>query len=262
MTEKRATNIVTVVLATTIPILAIGIFALALCCSARKRRSSFLRRGVTPIDDEEIATWRIDRSDEKELIIETKGGHVANNSVSSIQKPPSVIVYQQPTQNRGRLSEDRSPLSPLALNPPRSSMDAPASAVLARAPNSRPGLTDEAVQGDEAFIPQAKRQSPRHPKPLPESPRHARGPSAWANPSTRDPYLQGRNSHQQPSSRRSADTFTRKLTPYHPAHPAHKRVYSSSSPPTPRLSTDEDVLFSGLAPRPVLRKSDVGRALG
>ena len=262
MTDKRASNILTVVLATTIPILAICIFALALCCSAKKRRSSFLRRGVTPIDDEEIATWKIDRSGEKDMIIETRTSHAANNSVSSIQKPPSVIVYQHPTQSRGRVSEDQFPLSPMSLLVTRVSMEAPPSAVLARAPNSRPGLTDEAVQGDEAFIPQVKRQSSRLPRTVPDSPRHARAPSAWANSTNRDPYWHGRNSDQQSSPRRSADAFTRKLTPQHPQHPAHKRVYSTSSPPTPRLSTDEDVLFSGLSPRPILRKSDIGRALG
>ncbi|KAI9172086.1 hypothetical protein HJFPF1_01579 [Paramyrothecium foliicola] len=264
MTDKRATNILTVVLATTIPIIAIGIFALALSCSAKKRRSSFLRRGVTPIDDEEIATWRIDRNVEKDMILESRSGHAVNNSVGSIQKPPSVIVYQQTQHPWGRLSEDKTPLTPKSLDQVRASMEAPPAAVLARAPNSRPGLTDEMVQGDDAFIPQLKRQPSRLAKIVaPGSPRHTRAPSAWANNSSnRDPYWYGQNFEHQLSPRRSADTFTRKLTPQNPGHPAHKRIYSTSSPPTPRLSSDEDVLFSGLSPRPAIRKSDIGRALG
>jgi hypothetical protein len=266
MTDKRPTNILTVVLATTIPIIAIGIFALALCCSAKKRKTSFLRRGVTPIGDDEIATWKMNRAGEKDAMIEfNKSRHTGNNSVSSIQKPPSVIVYQHQYQPWNRLSEDQSPLSPKSVYQPRSSIEAPPAAVLARAPNSRPGLTDETVQGDDAFIPPLKRQSSRLAKMVPESPRHTRAPSTWSKKSnSREPYWHSRNSDQIIPPRRSADTFTRNkyISLSQPGLVNHKRAHSTSSPPTPRLSSDGDVLFNGLSPRPAVQRSEIGRALG
>ena len=41
----------------------------------------------------------------------------------------------------------------------------------------------------------------------------------------------------------------------------HSRVYSSSENP-PRMSFDDEIFLGGLSPRPVVHKSDIGRAIG
>ncbi|PHH69112.1 hypothetical protein CDD80_7008 [Ophiocordyceps camponoti-rufipedis] len=58
----------------------------------------------------------------------------------------------------------------------------PTTPVLARAPNARPGLTDQAVQGEDAFVSQARRQPSRLAKPPPASrpSRHGRSKSSRA----------------------------------------------------------------------------------
>ncbi|TLD13290.1 uncharacterized protein PgNI_04836 [Pyricularia grisea] len=166
----------------------------------KQRRPPFFHRGITPIDDEEIESWKISReisdeeksggSFEKETGLEGSGangnganGHTrGSESTSSLKKVPSaVIVYQStPAQQSqqfasgaGRQSEEFSPRSfhsPLRISKygaygsgGRVSIDRdyPQTPIQARAPNAREGLTDESVPGDEPYLPQARRQPSR-----------------------------------------------------------------------------------------------------
>jgi hypothetical protein len=118
--------------------------AVLICRRYRKGRFPFFTRGVSPIDDDEIATWKVPRN-EKGLLPddEAAGGgavvagaaaatmagagavtrnsrdsgrgpsHGKHASTSSIKKPPSVIVYANPQGQGGyrRSSDDSSPRS-------------------------------------------------------------------------------------------------------------------------------------------------------
>lgn len=253
----------TIILATVIPVVFVVSLVIFLWRCTRKRSSSGLfNRGITPIADEEIESWRNDRSDEKEPIPEPEPAktkpqrqpstkshhqhHQQNSSVSSIQKPPSVIVYQNPAQYQPRASGEQSPRS--AGPSYKRSMDNPQTPILARAPNARPGLTDEAVQGDDAFIPQIKRQPSRLTKS------HSRHRSAYGAVGA------GRDRWNGPGpdglSRKSADNIPRRGS----AARGHDRLYSATENP-PRMSLD-DSSPAGLSPRPLLHRSEIGRAIG
>ncbi|KAK3336009.1 hypothetical protein B0T19DRAFT_436824 [Cercophora scortea] len=227
----------------------------------RRRRLPFFRRGISPIDDDEIATWKISRS-EKALEAGIRGGdtdaeaaresgtakcplHTKNASTSSAKKPPSVIVYSNIQSQRQ--SEDR---SPPYTGYGKMSFDKvlPQSPIQARAPNARAGLTDEAIPGDDPFLPSPKRHASRLSK-LPRA--HTRSRSSRS--STRsfadhgyggsEVGLYTRHSHDGVDNRNS------------------HRVYASSSMP-PRLSFDDEHLISPLSPRPLFRDEEIGRAIG
>ncbi|KND90151.1 hypothetical protein TOPH_05130 [Tolypocladium ophioglossoides CBS 100239] len=270
MADRVSNHTVTVILATTIPSIVLIILASVLYYRVRRRKSRLFNRGITPIDDEEIESWKFGRADEKAPISQSHSRatqrnnqrnshpiHRPTNSAASIQKPASVIVYQNPSQYYSRMSED------VPASPPhgKQSVDIPQTPVLARAPNARPGLTDEAVQGDDAFISQVKRHPSRLAKHDPASPRHNRSKSTRATMTGttggRDLWY-GQQSEYQTAPRRSADTFL-------PTSPTHRSgsngVYSSRSTP-PRTSYEEDLLLGGLSPRPVIHQSEIGRAIG
>ncbi|PSR92412.1 hypothetical protein BD289DRAFT_335720, partial [Coniella lustricola] len=138
------------------------------CIRYRQRRTRLFNRGITPIGDDEIETWkghRIEKSLETHL---PRRGHRKHESTSSTQKPPSVIVY-------ARTSEEqwvRSPSTPghnstMSWDGSRMSFDKelPFTPIHARAPNAREGLTDEAIPGDVPFIQSPRRRGSRLYKP-------------------------------------------------------------------------------------------------
>ncbi|KAF5255172.1 hypothetical protein FANTH_152 [Fusarium anthophilum] len=255
-----------IVLVTVVPVTAITAVGCFLYRRNRQRRFLFMNRGITPIGDEEIESWKKDRNQEKARIIEAANNEAndlerqlqhqrqKSTSFSSIRKPPSVIVYDRP---HPRVSEE---LSPRSLHH-KHSIDAPSTPVVARAPNSRPGLTDEAVQGEDAFIPPVKRQPSRLAK-LPPSARHSRTRSSRSSTmsavSPRDPwhghypdaFFGARSSSEYlPRANRSLDIRRQ-----------HQRMHSMSN--MNRLSFDDEVFLGGLSPRPLIRKSEIGRAIG
>ena len=290
----------TIILATVIPFVFVLVLVLVLWRCARKRSYELFSRGITPVADEEIESWKNDRSiddSEKEPIPEplvrghTRGPSSNNNShdsnvirkpeatiplkkyhqhqkqqssTSSITKPPSVIVYQNAPALVSSASEEM----------PRSaggkySMELPQTPVLARAPNARPGLTDDAVQGDEPFVPPLKRQPSRLSKNHPttqtptQPPQHQRHKSAYGavgGSGGRGDRWYGSQSQSQSQdymSRKSADNIPRRGTA---SGRGHERIYSATANP-PRMSLD-DTSPGGLSPRPLLHKSEIGRAIG
>ncbi|KAL2889758.1 hypothetical protein HOO65_020300 [Ceratocystis lukuohia] len=157
----------------------------------RKRKFSILNRGISPIDDEEIESWKVSKGDdgiEKETLASSfNGKSIRMKSVPSAytrpQTPEAAVLRNLPT-----LSPDDLGLSsthkvasgviiytggPTTLNEGifsspstsessphhKKSMEAPQTPIQARAPNSRPGLTDETVQGDAAYLPSPKRST-------------------------------------------------------------------------------------------------------
>lgn len=259
-----ASKRLTIILSTVIPVVFVIGLIVVLWRQGRKRNNRLFNRGITPIADEEIESWKFDRNDEeKEPIPEapnransnrhkTHRHHQQNSSVSSCHKPPSVIVYQQ-NSYQSRISGEQSPRSNGQL---KHSMELPQTPVLARAPNARPGLTDDTVQGDDAFIPQLKRQPSRLSKN--QNGQHQRHKSAYGAIGAsggRDRW------YGQPSqdyhTRQSADNIPRRGS----AARGHERIYSATEN-HPRMSLDEAISPGGLSPRPLLHKSEIGRAIG
>ncbi|KAL7922686.1 hypothetical protein ACQKWADRAFT_76337 [Trichoderma austrokoningii] len=247
-----------IVLTTTIPSVLLIALAAFLYHRFRRRRARFRNRGITPIDDEEIESWKINRTRSveaeeklpgtpKSAVSEPRPAHHTNTSVGSV-KSSSVIVYQS------RASEEQIPFSPIRA---KQSIDIPPTPVLARAPNSRPGLTDETVRGDNAYVNIKRTPSARLTKNNP--PRHARTKSSR---STRSSF--GANTRrelwysqtpEQNSPRQSADIYTKSA-------PASRRA-TISTPAARQAFRDDEVPLTGLTPRPpVVHSSDIGRAIG
>ncbi|KAH7133612.1 hypothetical protein EDB81DRAFT_108097 [Dactylonectria macrodidyma] len=260
-------KILVIVLATVVPAAIVAIVTTVLCRRSRQRRFLFLKRGITPIDDEEIESWRTDKTDEKTPLAEPTfsrsedhqldqgfQGHQRQQSSVSIRKPPSVIIYQN---GQSRVSEE---LAAHTIKQKRS-MDVPPTPVLARAPNSRPGLTDETVQGDDAFIPTLKRQPSRLAKLPPTASRQSRTRNSRSSTVSEvghhDPW-HGHYPDKHTLTRMSSDYLPRANRSLDMRR--QKRVNSISTPP--RLSFDDDFFLGGLSPRPLIRKSEIGRAIG
>ncbi|POS72689.1 hypothetical protein DHEL01_v208913 [Diaporthe helianthi] len=247
-------------------ILIVG--AALFCLRCRRRRSKLFRRGITPIDDDEIETWKSSRR-EKELGDDARqtmhgdnNGHVKHESVSSTRKSTSVIVY-----SNVRKSEERSPRSPRtqfqygkrSLDGRKISFDKelPQTPIQARAPNAREGLTDDAVPGDDPFIQHPRRQTSRLAKTPPNHPQHprhvhTRTRSSFSLRSLGD-HTRGYDSEVELTPRTSHDCHEYQSRR---SNDHHSRVISSSSIP-PRLSPSNDWPGS-----PQLRQDMIGRAIG
>ncbi|KAL2262974.1 hypothetical protein VTK26DRAFT_8763 [Humicola hyalothermophila] len=273
---------------------AVGLVLIAgvvlICWRRGERRLPFLSRGVSPIDDEEIAAWKTPRDDEKSVFpagdtdVETDGAfnketggpsHAKHPSTSSVKKPPSVIVY---SNVNGRPSTDGESRRSLTHHRGKSSLDRtlPQTPILARAPNARAGLTDESVPGDEPFIASPKRNPSRLSKLPPNSNPQRRAAHHSRTRSSRSSTRSfgdscygpgtgsGGGSDAEPLSRHSHD-LGRRSRRHHHHH--HSRVYSSSSVP-PRLSLDNEALYGGGSSpaRPLFREreraAEPGRAVG
>lgn len=253
--------------------------AILACIRCRRRRSKLFSRGVTPIDDEEIETWKGNRvekglGDGAELTphSESRQGHQKHESVSSTKKPPSVIVYNRRSEER---FQPRSPPmsgglhGKMSFDGGKMSLDKelPFTPIQARAPNAREGLTDETIPGDEPFIPSPKRQTSRLAKAHPRHPRqaHMRNKSSRSTISLNNTYPEGYNQNNNNNNgyESDADMTYRASHDQQRFYPRHLRVLSGSSI-APRLSFSDDWLSSGgLSPRPlIVRREDIGRAIG
>ncbi|KAK2035922.1 hypothetical protein LZ31DRAFT_485244 [Colletotrichum somersetense] len=253
-----------VALSTVLSLLGVVIIlgAIYLCYRYRRGRLPFSRRGTSPIDDEEIESWKACRTIEKSTTIVVDEQH-QHGSAGPVQKPASTIVYQDNSQYHTRMSTETAQRS---LYHKRSmdkrSIDIPQPPVLARAPNARVGLTDDTIEGDLAFLPSPKRRSSRLSKLPPLSPRHGRHRSSRSTisiGSLRDHWY-GYHIDVALSPRASADHYTRMPSSAH-SDGKHRHVYSTPANP-PRLSLDEEFRLGGLSPRPSYRRTDIGLAVG
>ncbi|KAI5865115.1 hypothetical protein GGS23DRAFT_410371 [Durotheca rogersii] len=245
----------TIVLSTVLSVTGVVMVALAayLCTGNRRRRIPMLNRGITPIGDDEIATWKLNKPAEKETDRYTRRpSHSQNASIStSTRRAPSLIQYQ----NGGRPSLEVT--SPRSFIGGKQSFDLPQvpGAVLARAPNARSGLTDEMVPGDDPFLPSPKRHPSRLHKLPPSTPSmHTRAKGSRSSSLKSSPEGGWRDGVADISPARGSGDRPR----------SHSRVYSSSSiPPPPRMSFSENDQWTGLSPPPSRRNDTIiGLAVG
>ncbi|KAG9245022.1 hypothetical protein BJ878DRAFT_503386 [Calycina marina] len=149
---------------------AIILVALAVCLARRRRkgRAPFNRRGVTPIGDEEIESWR---ESKQTPAVDSQSPHTPRGlSIDSIALRHSPAG----TWNWNTL--------PIQQPPPAMTYQPD---FLARAPNSRVGLTDDAIPGDRPYIPVPRRQSSRLSKAPPGHERSKSRKSSMSARSTR-----------------------------------------------------------------------------
>lgn len=256
----RRASTLTIALASTLPAVFVLVAVFLFWRYSRRRSLALFNRGITPIADEEIESWKTtEKNDERDSYRDpstssqrSPGHHAHNSSVSSALKP-SVIVYQNSIVSpyQSNFNGDQSP--PRSLHH-KQSIDLPQTPILARAPNARPGLTDEAIQGDDAFIPHLKRQPSRLYKSQSGTstrPNHNRHRSAYTE------YTRDRWYGQQTDGRQSSDgILPRRST----GQRGHERSCPALAQP-PRISLDQVTPAGGLSPRPVHR-SEIGRAIG
>ncbi|KAI0379829.1 hypothetical protein F5Y04DRAFT_289845 [Hypomontagnella monticulosa] len=250
---------VTIILSTVLSVTGVFLIAVVayLCTGGRRKRLPVFNRGITPIGDDEIATWKSNRSAEKVTDrYTTRPTHSQNPSTASTRRAPSVIQY-----GGTRPSLEVPVTSPRSFISNKHSFDLPQPpvAVLARAPNARSGLTDEAVPGDDPFLPSPKRHPSRLHKLPPGSPGAAHGRTKGSRSSSMRSFSEAawRDAQLEISSspRGSSDANTR----------SHHRIYSNSSiPPPPRLSFGDNEQLTGLSPPPSRRNNDstIGLAVG
>ncbi|TAQ88484.1 hypothetical protein B7494_g3204 [Chlorociboria aeruginascens] len=152
----------------------------------RHGKAPFNNRGVSPINDDEIASWRGNTIDGQKPPMSDLSPPAKIREVSS-----STTSHSAGWTWPGTPTSMQSPLSPAAVPGTPS--------FLARAPNSRAGLTDETIPGADPFIPPLKRQSSRLSKP---NRGHGRSKSRRSSMSTKSVRsYSARNSESTPNDR-------------------------------------------------------------
>ncbi|KAI1774941.1 hypothetical protein F4818DRAFT_56559 [Hypoxylon cercidicola] len=254
--DSNGTSTLTIALSTILSVIGVILIAAAayLCTGGRRKRIPGFNRGITPIGDDEIATWKSNRSAEKVTDRYTMRPSHSQNASTSTRRAPSVIQYQ----HGGRPSLDVVS-SPRSFIDGKYSFDLPQApgAVLAKAPNARSGLTDEMVPGDDPFLPSPKRHPSRLHKLPPNSPSmHGRtkGSRSSSLRSFAEAAWRYGEGVETSSPRGSSDAHSRN----------HHRIYSNSTlPPPPRLSFGDNEQLTGLSPPPSRRQdSTIGLAVG
>ncbi|KAI4867451.1 hypothetical protein F4820DRAFT_202459 [Hypoxylon rubiginosum] len=256
--DSSGNSTLTIALSTVLSVVGVILIAAAayLCTGGRRKRIPGFNRGITPIGDDEIATWKSSRLSAEKATTDryTMRPSHSQNASTSTRRAPSVIQYQ----HGGRPSLDVVS-SPRSFIDGKYSFDLPQApgAVLARAPNARSGLTDDMVPGDDPFLPSPKRHPSRLHKLPPGSPStHGRtkgSRSSSLRSFAEAAWRQGEVAETS-SPRGSSDAHSRN----------HYRIYSNSTiPPPPRLSFGDSEQLTGLSPPPSRRQdSSIGLAVG
>ncbi|KAA8566915.1 hypothetical protein EYC84_010012 [Monilinia fructicola] len=162
-------NKLIIILACVLGTLAVILVSVAIYLLIRYRRNrSFTGRGVTPIDDNEIESWRRSGNERKvfmgeDLVFdkETGGRDYIQSNTIQMAHSPGWTWTASPTSSRTRSTFYPSGFSGQVPDSPT---------FLAQAPNARVGLTDEVMPGAEPFIKPAERYRAR----LSKSGGHAR----------------------------------------------------------------------------------------
>ncbi|KAH7330383.1 hypothetical protein BKA65DRAFT_58139 [Rhexocercosporidium sp. MPI-PUGE-AT-0058] len=210
----------------------------------RKGQLPFSHRGASPINDDEIASWRRTAQEQK-LTIPSPIHRPAIREVAAVHlNSPGWTWTASPSSIRtvsAHITDHQ---------------------VQAQAPNARVGLTDEVVPGADPFIPQPKRQNSRLSK-LP--PGHSRTKSRRSSMSAKSLWSPDRTSNdlkyqeQPPSTWYAVDDGT---------NSSHFRTELSSN--SPGTSVFGEQITGGLSPRPERRtrpwehevsREDIGRAI-
>ncbi|KAI9051087.1 hypothetical protein LZ554_005193 [Drepanopeziza brunnea f. sp. 'monogermtubi'] len=239
--QNRKTVIILSAVLGSVGLLSIGMVVLLIYC-CRRGRSPFGHRGASPINDDEIASWR--QSGLEKKLTAPPPAH---------QPPTRGVSAMQINSSRWKWTASPSSIPTVSANfgGPR---------VLAQAPNARLGLTDEAVPGADAFIP-SKRRSSRLSK-LP--PGHSRSKSRRSSMSGKSLWNLDRTSsdYRQPEMSLPWSAFDDAIVSSH----FEKAEHGSSSPGS---SLFEETT-GGLSPRPEPRmrpgeqnvaSEEIGRAI-
>ncbi|KAF4630099.1 hypothetical protein G7Y89_g8049 [Cudoniella acicularis] len=211
-----------------------------------KGQSPFAHRGASPINDDEIASWRGPVLEQKQQVLPT-------------QRPPGQDVS---TIGLAQFPGWRWNSSPSNIQPVYSPSTSTAESPSFRAPNSRAGLTDETIPGAEPYIPPMKRQGSRLSK---TPPGHSRTRSRRSSVSAKSMWSAGGNSVV------NIDWKPRERQPtwYDPEDNNVGRElrdldHASSSPGT---SIFDELNAGGLSPRPASHsrpwgiEKEIGRAI-
>jgi len=150
-TEEKKDRILVIVLSVVFGLVGLAIiFAFILFIRKRRRGPcKHSKRGVTPIDDEEIETWR----GRKETYTDEpspRSHHRQTSSTVVLSHAPSWTWNPDPTPYDAMTGADTGVKT--ALSPPP---------MVARAPNARSGLTDGAIPSADPFVTPPRRQSTR-----------------------------------------------------------------------------------------------------
>ncbi|CAG8950601.1 hypothetical protein HYFRA_00002810 [Hymenoscyphus fraxineus] len=251
-----------IVLSAILGVLALIFLVVAICLVRRyqKGQRPFSHRGATPIDDEEIASWRAPSSEQKAPMLpelpELPAPVVDANTIGLSHFPGRMWNAQLPqtTPTHSRRPSAIIPESPSSM---------------ARSPNSRAGLTDQSIPGDEAYIPSIKRQSSRLTK---APPGHTRTKSRTSSVSNRS--IWSYNGPRTPTTNdgKPKERLALTTTWYDPESDSIGREFReyAQSTSSPGTSTCDGFAAGGLSPRPSSRprlwatnstEKEIGRAI-
>jgi len=236
-----------IILSTVLGFLGLILLAGAIFLFRRFRRGQapFGHRGASPINDDEIESWR--RSGREKQPITPLAHGPAIRQVSSLPMySPAWTWAASPTSIR-TISANESELH----------------SVVAKAPNARAGLTDETIPGADPFITPPKRQSSRLSK---APPGHARSKSRRSSMSTKSIWSGRERSSSDLKGRDRQSTWYNQEDE---VISSHIKTDTGSSSPSPGVSDFFDGMPSGgLSPRPKSRprlyeisRDDIGRAI-
>jgi hypothetical protein len=213
-----------IILSVILGVLALVLIGTAICLFCRYRHGKAPYRGATPINEEEIQSWR--------------GTTVEQKRQYPVIKPPSHVHTPRGVSIE---SPGWTPTSTRSNNPPPS--------FVAKAPNSRVGLTDEVVPGADPFVQTHKRQSSRLSK---APPGHSRT-----------------KSRRSSTSGKSSRSIGRRQTWYDPDDESTEketgRTRDLDNCESPGASICDGLSAGGLSPRPKPKswekKDEIGRAI-
>ncbi|EPE31552.1 hypothetical protein GLAREA_12308 [Glarea lozoyensis ATCC 20868] len=257
-----------IVLSTVLGSLTLILISLGTCLVVRYRKSKspFSHRGASPIDDEEIASWRSPSYEHKQPILPAYPEPVQYASTIGVAHHhgwswDSESPRQQQTSPKHAHKVSNSPSTIIPESPTS----------MARAPNSRTGLTDETKPGAEPYVATIKHQSSR----LSKAPSHMRSKSRRSSISAKSVWSNHGHSTSninldfKPKERQGSyqlwydpedDSVGRELRNF-------DRSNHTNSPGT---SVFDDTSAGGLSPRPASRPrfwesqaedKEIGRAI-
>jgi hypothetical protein len=207
----------------------------------------FGRRGASPINDDEIASWRRNAQDQKQRI-------PSLDPMPSTREVTPIALTHSPGWTWTASPTSIRTISAVIPDTP---------SFLAKAPNSRAGLTDEAIPGADPFIATVKRQSSRLSK---APPGHTRTKSRRSSTSGKSVWsFNGRD-------RISTDMKAKDRHPtwYDPEDGAGNNHIKDLDFSTPGTSEFDSLSTGGLSPRPKSRskpweleldEKEIGRAI-
>lgn len=216
----------------------------AVFCLYRYRRGQapFRHRGASPINDDEIESWRTSGREKHLIPAPNHGPAIREVSLLPMHSPQWTWAA-----------------SPTSIRTISANMSEPHS-VVAKAPNARAGLTDEALPGADPFITPPKRQSSRLSK---APPGHSRTRSRRSSISAKSLWGRERSSSDLKGKDQQSTWYDQEVE----VISSHIPTDNGSS--SPGVSDFFDgVPSGGLSPRPKSRprlyeisREDIGRAI-